>query len=81
MKTTLLLATIFLVSCSAKTIPVVVELKCPTPLVLEQLPTNLRLEADAMSKELSDYFVTRDKIQTARRETLQNICRSTHERK
>ena len=78
MKSLLLLLLITLASC-ATTIPVVVELPCPDPLELQKLPEELKPELSQVSKPLQNYFISRDKLQTARRETLQGICRSTHD--
>lgn len=79
MKKLILTSSIILIaSCSTKTIPVQVPLLCPDPLEFEGFPAELVSQAQMMSRELRTYFIKRDKLQTARRETLQAICRSTH---
>ncbi len=78
MKSLLLALSITLLASCATTIPVVVELPCPDPIELPKLPEELKPELSQVSPDLQNYFITRDKLQTARRETLQNICRSTH---
>jgi len=75
---TILFAAFLITGCGSKTITVSAELDCPVPLVLPVASESVKAEIQTLSDETYTYFVQRDKLQTARRETLQEICRSTH---
>jgi len=74
----LLFVAFLITGCGPKTITVSAELDCPAPLVLPVPSESVKADIQVMSDETYSYFVQRDKLQTARRETLQDICRSTH---
>jgi|GEM_PF-4353180 len=76
-KLLILLAIISGNACSERIIPVQVALKCPTPLILPVLG-DLASEMNLLSTQTQNILILRDKLQKARRGTLQDICRSTH---
>lgn len=80
MKPIMLYATLVFVlaGCGTKSVPVAAALVCPDPLVLAEPNDTEKSKIQTMDAELYEYFVRRDRANTARRETLQAICRSTH---
>ena len=79
MQKSLILLSIILVSSCATTVVVPMALRCPDPLVLPKIPDYIIPEVALLSRDTAEYFMKRDQMQTARRATLQDICRSTHE--
>ncbi len=73
------LLVMFITGCATNPIVVSAPLECPVPLVLPKVSEELKPKIVSMDEDLYTYFVTRDRLQSARRETLQAICRSTHE--
>ncbi len=81
MKSLLLASLVSVAGCASTIVPVAVPLDCPEPLEIAKAPPHIKAKIDAMRQsdpDLYEFFLRRAKLQAARRETLQNICRSGH---
>lgn len=68
--------------CATQYVPVAASLDCPDPLILEKADFQVKAKINVMKAhdpELYQFFFDRAELQRKRRETLQSICRSTHE--
>ena len=68
--------------CATQYVPVSAPLDCPDPLTLEKADLVIKGKINVMKAhdpELYQFFFDRAELQRKRRETLQSICRSTHE--
>ena len=83
------LALLVLANC-ATTTTVSSPLPCPDPLVIEKAPIPIRAHIDELKRtdaeggnqrdrDLYEFFLRRAALQKQRRQTLQDICRSTQE--
>lgn len=76
MKRLILSAVIFISACGTTAVPVVVELQLPPPLIVPKLNEEQSLEC--LTDDAYNVLERRDKLKSARIETLENIIKSTH---
>jgi len=69
----LLIASLFLISCSS--VPTIPHLKLPPPITY---PVVMAGEVSCLTNEAFNKIKKRDKLKSARIETLRNIIKSTH---